>query len=189
MTSKSAGRVRTCWSVMSAIASLMTMPAPGLPSGIRHHGPPSISTAPKIALRDLVAPVAEGALGELHDVALVHERHALALVRDRVADRAVDQALAAEIADRLDADADLHVDSRAGAPMPSSAPATPARPRVPKRIFLNSFGNSLREEVENLLRLGRAARRTRCRRRCLPCSRGRSPCRPSRDASPATARR
>ena len=61
-------------------------------------------------LRDLVAPVAEGALGELHDVALVHQRDALALVRDRVADRAVHQPLGAQIADRLEADADLHAD-------------------------------------------------------------------------------
>ena len=47
MTSNSSGRVSTCCSVMSAIASLMTMPAPGFPAGILHHGPPSISTAPK----------------------------------------------------------------------------------------------------------------------------------------------
>src|SRR5947209_6816034 len=47
MTSKSSGRVNTCCKVMSAIASLITMPAPGLPIGIRHHGPPSSSSAPK----------------------------------------------------------------------------------------------------------------------------------------------
>ena len=45
---------------------------------------------------DLIAPVAERAFGELHDVALVHERHALALELDRVADRAVDQPHAAD---------------------------------------------------------------------------------------------
>src|SRR5579859_2221163 len=49
MTSNSSGRVSTCWSVMSAIASLITMPAPGFPSGIRHQGPPSSSTAPNIS--------------------------------------------------------------------------------------------------------------------------------------------
>src|SRR6266480_2358993 len=47
MTSKSSGLVNTCWSVMSAIASLITMPAPGFPIGILHHGPPSNSSAPK----------------------------------------------------------------------------------------------------------------------------------------------
>ena len=52
----------------------------GLALGIWHHGPPSISSAPKFALRELVAPVAEGAFRELHDVPLVHERHALALL-------------------------------------------------------------------------------------------------------------
>ena len=66
-------------------------------------------------LGDLVAPVAEGAFGELHDVPLVHERHALALVLDRVADGAVDQPLGAEVADRLEADADLDVRRRASA--------------------------------------------------------------------------
>src|SRR5438874_7319373 len=53
MTSKSSGRVRICCRVMSAIASLMTKPAPGLPSGILHHGPLSISTAPKKSLATL----------------------------------------------------------------------------------------------------------------------------------------
>src|SRR5207247_10074350 len=58
----------------------------------------------------LIAPVAEGAFRELHDVALVHERHALALVPDGVTNGAVDQAHAAAVANRLDADA--HADIR-----------------------------------------------------------------------------
>src|SRR4029079_10764605 len=57
--------------------------------------------------RDLVAPITEGTLGELHDVSLVHKGRALPLGRDRVLDGAVDQAFRAEIADRLEADADL----------------------------------------------------------------------------------
>ena len=80
-----------------------------MPSGILHHGPPSISSAPKIRFRHLVTPIAKRALGELHDVALVHQGHALALVLDRVADRAVNQAHAAGIADRLDPDAHPHI--------------------------------------------------------------------------------
>src|SRR5205823_2155239 len=43
-------------------------------------------------LGDFVSPVTEGAFRELHNVPLVHQRDALALVLDRVADGAVDQA-------------------------------------------------------------------------------------------------
>src|SRR5262249_39081811 len=57
--------------------------------------------------RDAGAPVAERPPGELHDVALVHERDTLAPVLDGVGDRAVNQALRSEIADWLEADADL----------------------------------------------------------------------------------
>ena len=144
MTSNSSGRVSTCCSVMSAIASLMTRPAPGLPVGnpaprsaVDLHGAEEV-------LRDLVAPVAEGALGELHDVALVHQRDALALDLHGVADGAVHQPLGAEPADRLQADADLDADARASARRsPRAAPARSAPPpSLPKRIFLNSFGNS-----------------------------------------------
>src|SRR5205085_8812031 len=45
----------------------------------------------EVSLRDLVAPIAKRALGELHDVALVHHRHALALELDRITDRAVNE--------------------------------------------------------------------------------------------------
>ena len=54
---------------------------------------------------ELVAPVSEGALGVLHDVALVHQAHALALVLDRVTDGLADEAPRAERADRLDREA------------------------------------------------------------------------------------
>src|SRR5690606_40850963 len=49
----------------------------------------------ELLARDLVAEVAEGAFGELHDVALVHQRHRLAAVGDGVLDRGLDQALGA----------------------------------------------------------------------------------------------
>ena len=52
-----------------------------------------------------VAPVAERALGELHDVALVHERDAVALVGDGVLDSRPHDALGALLGHRLDADA------------------------------------------------------------------------------------
>ena len=55
--------------------------------------------------RDFVAPLAEGALGELLDVALVHQGHGLAAVLERVRDGVAHQALGAEDRDGLDADA------------------------------------------------------------------------------------
>src|SRR5439155_11808399 len=79
-------------------------------------GPPIRDAAPRPAvhfhravevLRNLITPVAEGALGELHDVALVHQRDAPSLVLDGVADGAVDQALGPEAADWFQPDADL----------------------------------------------------------------------------------
>src|SRR5204863_1518535 len=84
--------------------------------GVLHHdaigqlapGPAVDLLGAEEVLGDLVPPVAEGAFGELHDVALVNESHALALLLDRGADGAVYQAFGAEIAHRLDANADLH---------------------------------------------------------------------------------
>ena len=56
---------------------------------------------------ELIAPVAEGAFGELHDVALVHQRHvALGPLQPQgVLNRLADVSLAAVLAHRLDADA------------------------------------------------------------------------------------
>ena len=55
--------------------------------------------------RKRVSPVAEAAFGELHDVALVHERDRVAPVVQRVANRLADEALGALARHRLDADA------------------------------------------------------------------------------------
>ena len=99
----------------------------------------------EILLRDLIAPVAEGALGELHDVALVDERDALALVLDGILDRAVDEAHAAGVADGLDADADLHVGREIR--RADCLPKLLGGGLVPKRIFLNSFGKFLGQEI------------------------------------------
>ena len=54
---------------------------------------------------ELVAPVAKGSLGELHDVALVHQGHALAAFIDGVANGFTHQAPCAEGAYGFDADA------------------------------------------------------------------------------------
>ena len=94
---------------MSAIASLMTMPAPGFAHRDLAPWAAVDLFRAEVLLRDLVAPVAERAFGELHDVPLVHERDALALILDRVGDRAVDQAHAAGAADGFDPEADHDV--------------------------------------------------------------------------------
>src|SRR6185295_18683590 len=57
-----------------------------------------------LARREAVAPVAERALGELHDVALVHERDALSSLQEGVVDRRARQTLRPLARDRLDAD-------------------------------------------------------------------------------------
>ena len=59
----------------------------------------------EFARGELVAPIAESALGELHDVALVDDVHALALFGERVLDGGAGEALGAFAGDRLDADA------------------------------------------------------------------------------------
>ena len=59
---------------------------------------------------NFVAPLAEGALGELLDVALVHQGDGLAAGLERVADGIAHQALGAEDRDRLDADAGIAAD-------------------------------------------------------------------------------
>ena len=58
----------------------------------------------EILFRDLISPIPKCTLGEFHNVALVHQRHALALVPDCVGNRAVDQTHAASATDRFDAD-------------------------------------------------------------------------------------
>ena len=84
------------------MASLMTTPCGSLAprAAVELH-------RAELALGQFVAPIAERALGVLHDVALVDDRHALALVPHGVLERRPDQALGAGLADRLDADADL----------------------------------------------------------------------------------
>ena len=66
---------------------------------------PGVGLGRELLLREGVAPVPEGALGELHDVALVDEGEALALVGDGVLDRGAHEPLGALARDRLDADA------------------------------------------------------------------------------------
>src|SRR5208282_1748024 len=65
---------------------------------------PSYRLALVFTADQLVAPIAERALRVLHDVALVDQGHALALVANRVIERGANQALGALARDGLDAD-------------------------------------------------------------------------------------
>src|SRR5690606_28245007 len=56
-----------------------------------------------LALCQLVAPVAETALRELHDVALVHERNALAAIRARIVDGCPNETVGSFLRHGLDA--------------------------------------------------------------------------------------
>ncbi len=59
---------------------------------------------------EVITPVAKGAFGELLDVALVHERDALAVMAQRVLQGGAHQALGPELGDGLDPDAGLGPD-------------------------------------------------------------------------------
>ncbi len=104
--------------------------------------------------RDLVAEVAERAFGELHDVALMDQGHRLALVLDRVADRAVHDALDALPADRLDADADFDLAAARG----HADAFQLAVPRIDARLgaetdLVEALGEFLFEEIQRVARV------------------------------------
>ncbi len=65
----------------------------------------------ELGLRQLVAPVAEGPFGELHDVALMHDGDELAVVGQRVLNRHPHEALGARLRHGLDADAGIRRDT------------------------------------------------------------------------------
>src|SRR5207249_4378136 len=60
---------------------------------------------PKFTLRERIAPVAKSSFGELHDVALVHQCHRLAIVVDGVLDRLAHQPLGSLARHGFDPDA------------------------------------------------------------------------------------
>src|SRR6185503_19464276 len=92
------------------------------------------------------------------DVALVHQGDAAALVLHRVTDRAVDQALGAEPAHRLEADADLDADVavRRADRLELLLPLARRRLRSEADV-LERLGELLLQEIEHLGRLGRSA--------------------------------
>ena len=63
----------------------------------------------EILLGNFIAPIAERAFGELHNVALVDQRYALSAVRNRVRNRAVHQADGAGSTHWFDSDSDANV--------------------------------------------------------------------------------
>src|SRR5436309_6245995 len=105
----------------------------------------------EILLRDFVAPIAERAFGEFHDVAFVDERHAFAAVPDRVGNRAVDQAHASGATDRFDADSYTNlVAFRRADFFPEVSSLLPGA----KANFIELFRKFFLEKIENLLRFG-----------------------------------
>ena len=77
MTSKSSGRVSTCWRVMlSAMESFDSDAGAGFAFGDFAPGAAVDFLRAEEILRDFVSPVAETAFGELHDVPLVNDRDA-----------------------------------------------------------------------------------------------------------------
>ncbi len=94
-------------------------------------GPAVDLDAAKFALREVVAPVAKTPFGELHDVALVHQREALALVGDGVLERGADEPLAAFARHGLDA----------------------IRRTLGEPDFLRELGESIRQHRPELLRV------------------------------------
>ena len=100
-------------------------------------------------LRDFVAPITESPFGELHNVALVHQGHALALERDCVTNRAVNQANAARAADWLNTDADQNVVTLRSA---DSFPELGRFLTSAEADLVEFFWKFLLEKIENLLR-------------------------------------
>jgi hypothetical protein len=103
ITEYSFGRVRICCRKASAIDVLDDDAVAVL---LEHHPRAAVELGGAVGvLGDRVAPVTEGALRELHDVALVDQGEARELVGDRVVERGADEALGALLRDRLDAEA------------------------------------------------------------------------------------
>ncbi len=86
---------------MSAIESLTSSLSPASPAAVV----PADGHVGELLAHQLVAPVHEGALGELLDVALVHHGDRRPAVLEGVVDGGADQALGAHLGDRLDPDA------------------------------------------------------------------------------------
>src|SRR4030095_3853567 len=107
----------------------------------------------EILLRDFISPVEERAFGKFHDVALMHERYALAAILDCVGNRAVDQAHAARATDRFDADSDANFVAFRGAHL---FPELRRSLLCAKADFIEFPWKFLFKKIENRLRFGRA---------------------------------
>src|SRR5205085_3950614 len=93
---------------------------------------------------------------KLHDVALVHQSHALAIKPDRVADRAVYQSDTTGVAHRLDSDSYSHIGRKI-----FGADVCPELARslfCPEPDLLELLWKFFGQKIENLLRFRRAGR-------------------------------
>src|SRR5260370_5554146 len=109
----------------------------------------------EILLRDFITPITERAFGELHDVALVDQRYAFALVHNRVRDRTIDEAHTARATHRFDADPYANIVAF------RCADFFPEIRRFLLRAetnFVELLWKFLLKEIENLLRLWCACR-------------------------------
>src|SRR4051812_41961647 len=106
----------------------------------------------EILFRDVVTPIPKRTLGEFHDVALVDERYAPAIVLDGVRDGAVNQSHTAGSANRLNADADHDIIFfRRAYHLPKFSGFFPGAESNLREILRKFFG----EKIQNLLRLCR----------------------------------
>src|SRR5213080_3705231 len=129
ITEYSSGRSTSCANMASVIRSLITTrplapPALAVPPPPPPPPPPSppgadLALRQRVAAeplpRDSVAPLPKAALGEFHDVALVHQGHRRQPRVDRMLDRLRDEALRAELGYRLDPDGAPRANLRAEA--------------------------------------------------------------------------
>ena len=95
MTSYSFGRVTICCRKLSAITSLTVILFPVLGLVNSHQGPAPISVAPYNSAASSYPPVSEGALGEFHDVSLVHQGDRTSVVIDCILQRLAHQSAGA----------------------------------------------------------------------------------------------
>ena len=118
---------------------------------------PSINLVTEDAFGRAITPVAKSALGVFHDIALVDNRHVAAFVGQRIFHGGFHQANGTDVGDSLDSEADLHGDVRAVVVGRGELHVAGDGVLGAETDFGKVLREFLREEIQNLLRLGRAA--------------------------------
>src|SRR6266516_732652 len=113
--------------ILDDYPALVPLPRFGLGDGVR----------PESLACDFVSPLPEAALGELHDIALVDERHGAAPGKEGVRDRLGDEPLAAELGHRLDPDGASRADLG----------AEPLGEKADHRVGLRTAGPTLHARI------------------------------------------